>query len=99
MTQSAVAPGIADRITEAADLVTVALDALLPRAVGPEGRLTEAMRYVVLGPGKRLRPYFALETGRMYGLPERSVLRCACALEAIHAYSLCLLYTSDAADE
>jgi farnesyl diphosphate synthase len=66
----------------------VALDELLPRAEGPEGRLTEAMRYVVLGPGKRLRPYFALETGRMFGLPERGVLRCACAIEAIHAYSL-----------
>ena len=66
----------------------MALDELLPRAEGPEGRLTEAMRYVVLGPGKRLRPYFALETGRMFGLPERGVLRCACAIEAIHCYSL-----------
>ena len=75
-------------MTEAADLVTVALDELLPRSEGPEGRLTEAMRYVVLGPGKRLRPYFALETGRMYGLEDRGILRCACALEAIHAYSL-----------
>ena len=82
------ARSIADRVTAAADLVTVAIDELLPRADGPEGRLTEAMRYVVLGPGKRLRPYFALETGRMFGLAERSVLRCACALECIHAYSL-----------
>ena len=76
------------RIANAADLVTVALDELLPRADGPEVRLTEAMRYAVLGPGKRLRPYFALETGRIFGLPERPVLRAACALECIHAYSL-----------
>lgn len=76
------------RITESADVVTVALDELLPRADGPESRLTEAMRYAALGPGKRLRPFFAIETGRMFGLPERPVLRAACALECVHAYSL-----------
>ena len=76
------------RITQAADLVTVALDELLPRADGPESQLTEAMRYAALGPGKRLRPFFALETGKLFDLPERSVLRAACALECVHAYSL-----------
>ncbi|MGZ9114577.1 MAG: polyprenyl synthetase family protein, partial [Brevundimonas sp.] len=50
-----------DRVAEIADLVTVALDELLPRASGPESRLTEAMRYAALGPGKRLRPFFAME--------------------------------------
>jgi len=79
---------LARRVAEAADLVTVALDELLPRADGPESRLTEAMRYAALGPGKRLRTFFALETGRMFDLDERSVLRSACALECIHAYSL-----------
>src|SRR5690242_10007309 len=78
----------AQRASEAADLVTVALDELLPRADGPEARLTEAMRYSALGPGKRLRPFFALETGRMFDLDERPVLRAACAVEMIHAYSL-----------
>jgi farnesyl diphosphate synthase len=82
------AEGFAKRVAEAGDLVTVALDELLPRAEGPEARLTEAMRYAALGPGKRLRPFFALETGRMFDLPERSVLRAACALECVHAYSL-----------
>lgn len=79
---------LAQRVAEAADLVTVALDALLPRADGPEQRLTEAMRYAALGPGKRLRPFFALETAKMFELEEGSVLRAACALECIHAYSL-----------
>jgi farnesyl diphosphate synthase len=79
---------LARRIAEAADVVTVALDELLPRAEGPEARLTEAMRYAALGPGKRLRPFFALETGRLFDLPDCSVLRAACALECIHAYSL-----------
>ncbi|MFL5295724.1 MAG: polyprenyl synthetase family protein [Phenylobacterium sp.] len=85
--QQGAAP-LARRVAEAADLVTVALDELLPRADGPEARLTEAMRYAALGPGKRLRTYFALETGRMFDLADRSVLRTACALECIHAYSL-----------
>ena len=79
---------LAHRIAETADVVTVALDALLPRADGPETRLMEAMRYAALGPGKRLRPFFAIETGKMFDLPERPVLRAACALECIHAYSL-----------
>ena len=78
----------AQRVAEAADLVTVALDELLHRAEGPESRLTEAMRYAALGPGKRLRPFFAMETGRMFDLDDRAVLRAACALECIQAYSL-----------
>ena len=76
------------RIAETADLVTVALDELLPRADGPDSRLTEAMRYAVLGPGKRLRPYLAIETARLFNADERSVLRAACALECIHSYSI-----------
>ncbi|MBX9801486.1 MAG: polyprenyl synthetase family protein [Caulobacteraceae bacterium] len=77
-----------DRVAEIADLVTVALDELLPRADGPESRLTEAMRYAALGPGKRLRPFFALEAASLFDIEERPVLRAACALECVHAYSL-----------
>jgi farnesyl diphosphate synthase len=75
-------------VAEVADLVTVALDELLPRASGPESRLTEAMRYAALGPGKRLRPFFALEAAELFDIEERPVLRAACALECVHAYSL-----------
>jgi len=83
-----VSVNLGKRIGQVADLVTVALDELLPRSDGPESRLMEAMRYAALGPGKRLRPFFALEVGRVFNLPERSVLRAACALECVHAYSL-----------
>ena len=76
------------RLNEAADRVTVALDALLPRAEGPEAHLNSAMRYAALGPGKRLRPFLAVEAGRLVNADERGVLRAACALECIHAYSL-----------
>ncbi len=81
-------PPLAQRMAETADLVTMALDQLLPRGEGPEARLTEAMRYAALGPGKRIRPFFALEAARLFDADENSVLRAACALECIHAYSL-----------
>ena len=81
-------PPLAQRLAETADLVTMALDELLPRGEGPEARLTEAMRYAALGPGKRLRPFFALETARLFEADGNATLRAACALECIHAYSL-----------
>ena len=75
-------------LSETADQVTVALDQLLPRADGAEERVVSAMRYAALGPGKRLRPFFAIECGRLFDLDERGPLRAGCALECIHAYSL-----------
>lgn len=85
MTGGADAPDFARRLAEAADLVTVAADALLPRGEGPESRLTEAMRTAVLGPGPRLRPFYLLETARMYDVDDRPALRVACAVECVHA--------------
>jgi farnesyl diphosphate synthase len=72
------------RIEEVAEQVDRTLRSLLPT----EGRLAEAMRYAVLGPGKRLRPFFAIEAGRLLGADGTAVLRAACALECVHAYSL-----------
>ena len=74
------------KLNETADRVTVALDALLPRAEGPEASLNSAMRYAALGPGKRLRPFLTLELGKLVHGDERGMLRAACALECIHAY-------------
>ena len=76
------------RLKETADRVNVTLDALLPRSQGPESRLIEAMRYAVLGGGKRLRPFFTLETGRMFDAEEGGLLRAASAIECVHTYSL-----------
>lgn len=76
------------KLNETADRVTVALDALLPRAEGPEASLNSAMRYAALGPGKRLRPFLTMELGNLIHGDERGLLRAACAVECIHAYSL-----------
>lgn len=79
---------LATRLDETADRITVALDTLIPRVQGPEARLMSAMRYAALGGGKRLRPFLVLETGRIFGVDERCLLRVAAALECVHTYSL-----------
>ncbi|MEZ5996566.1 MAG: polyprenyl synthetase family protein [Hyphomonadaceae bacterium] len=76
------------RIKETAERTHAALDGLLPRAQGPEARLLSAMRYSALSGGKRLRPFFTLETGRIFDADEGALLRTACAIECVHTYSL-----------
>lgn len=52
--------------------------------------LQQAMRYAVLGTGKRLRPLLVLASAWAVDVPEfdDTVMRAACAVELIHAYSL-----------
>jgi farnesyl diphosphate synthase len=61
--------------------------ALPPVAVAPE-RLHEAMRYAVLGGGKRVRPLLAYAAGEAAGADPARVDHVAAALELIHVYSL-----------
>jgi len=63
-----------------------ALDDLVP-ANAPAG-LGEAMRYAVLGGGKRLRPLLVLASCAAVGGDRFAAMRAACAVELIHAYSL-----------
>ena len=65
-----------------------ALAARLPRTDETPERLHAAMRYSVLGGGKRVRPILLLATGRALGLAEEQVEAAACALELVHVYSL-----------
>src|SRR5581483_12467721 len=51
-------------------------------------RLRQAIRYSLLGSGKRVRPILALAAGEIAGAPTRLVLPFARALEMIHTYSL-----------
>jgi len=50
--------------------------------------LEDAMRYSLLGGGKRIRPVLALATARAIGLEPSEILPLAAALELIHTYSL-----------
>ncbi|WP_395645427.1 polyprenyl synthetase family protein [Terricaulis sp.] len=76
------------RLKETAERVNIALDALLPKAEGPEARLTSAIRYSALDGGKRLRPFFTLEAGALFDADEAALLRAAVAIECVHTYSL-----------
>jgi len=51
-------------------------------------RLQDAMRYGLLGGGKRIRPALCLATAEAVGGQRQIALAPACALEMIHAYSL-----------
>jgi geranylgeranyl pyrophosphate synthase len=61
------------------------LNQLLPHEQAP---LIEAMRYALLGPGKRLRPQLVCATAQMFDLEPSFALDPACAVEMVHAYSL-----------
>jgi farnesyl diphosphate synthase len=81
-------PQLQVRLQEVAERVNTALDGLLPKAQGSEARLMTALRYSALDGGKRLRPFFTLETGRLFDADEGALLRTACAIECVHTYSL-----------
>src|ERR1035441_9461315 len=68
--------------------IELALAARLPHADAVPTRLHQAMRYSVLGGGKRVRPALLFATARAVGLAEDEVEAAACAIELVHVYSL-----------
>ena len=65
-----------------------ALEYWLPPEDTEPARFHQAMRYAVLGNGKRIRPVLAYATGEALGVPRAALDAPACAVEFIHAYSL-----------
>jgi geranylgeranyl diphosphate synthase type II len=61
---------------------------LLPPASAYPQSIHRAMRYSVLGGGKRIRPTLCLEAAALVGPAQRGLEDLACALELIHTYSL-----------
>ena len=70
-----------------AERVDAVLDGVLPRVPVIEP-LPDAMRYAVLGGGKRIRPRLVYAAGRLAGAAMDSLDPAAAAVELIHAYSL-----------
>jgi len=60
----------------------------LPPADALPRRLHDAMRYAVLGGGKRVRPLLAFAAGEVVNAPAESLEVVSGAVEMIHAYSL-----------
>jgi farnesyl diphosphate synthase len=73
---------------ERQQLVEVRLQEILPSAEIVPARLHEAMRYAVLGGGKRIRPLLACASGELANAALDRVLIAGAAVEMIHAYSL-----------
>lgn len=76
-------------LDEISEKVNYTMDSLLPISAGTrEGKLLEAMRYVTLSRGKRLRPFLLVSSANLFGVGQESSLRAAAAIEFIHTYSL-----------
>lgn len=76
---------VRDRLEEARKAVDEELERLL---AGDGSGLFDAMRYAVLGGGKRFRPLLLLAAGGAFGTAREALLPYACAVEFIHNYSL-----------
>jgi len=79
---------LAEYLAERRALVDRTLDAQLPPAATPPVVIHEAMRYAVLGGGKRVRPILAIAAAEACGADPAPLVAHFAALELIHTYSL-----------
>jgi len=77
-----------EKLTGYQQRVDKALDGYLPVEDPPEHNLAEAIRYSVIGGGKRIRPAMVYAAGEAMGASHEILDIPACAVEMIHAYSL-----------
>lgn len=75
-------------LTNRAQQLEAVLNKLLPRMKSGEANLIEAMRYAVLGGGKRLRGYLVTEVASLFNIPMEKALYVGASVEMLHAYSL-----------
>ena len=63
-------------------------DRLFPVPEDARAVLYEAMRYAVIGGGKRMRPLLVVAACDLFNVDRERALRVACAIELVHVYSL-----------
>ncbi len=80
--------GVKEYLAMAAELTDKRLMEILPGGDAVPHTLAEAMRYLTLAGGKRLRPALALAAAEAVGGGWGEVAEVACAIEMIHTYSL-----------
>ncbi|MFN7398544.1 MAG: polyprenyl synthetase family protein [Sandaracinobacter sp.] len=68
--------------------VDARFDRLFPVPEDPRAMLYEAMRYAVIGGGKRMRPLLVVAACDLFNVDRERALRVACAIELVHVYSL-----------
>ena len=79
---------VREELRDYATKVESRLAALVPDADPETAIVSEAMRYSLLGGGKRIRPYLTRAFSRLAGGDPATALDFGCALEMVHAYSL-----------
>jgi geranylgeranyl diphosphate synthase type II len=70
------------------DSIELHLDKFTRCQLGCPQRLSEAIRYSVLSPGKRVRPLLTLLACQAVGGEAQLAIPAACAIEFVHVYSL-----------
>jgi len=83
-----ISPSLSAAMVHAATSVAETMERILPKSSFAEQKLFEAMRYSVLGGGKRLRPFLVLNAAQLFGVDEDCALRAAASIECLHCYSL-----------
>jgi len=78
----------AERVRDYQSRVETALDSWLPAATTEPRTLHDAMRYAILGAGKRIRPVLVYASGEAFGVSASALDGPAVAVEMIHGYSL-----------
>src|SRR6267378_2911547 len=64
------------------------LEQFVPSATTSPSTIHSAIRWSLLGAGKRLRPALVMAVGRTFGGLQEDLLDVACAFEMVHTYSL-----------
>ncbi|MBS0382478.1 MAG: polyprenyl synthetase family protein [Proteobacteria bacterium] len=77
-----------ERVADYRKRVERALEARLPAEGTRPAALHAAMRYSVLGGGKRVRPLLCYAAGELLGVAAGRLDDAACAVECVHAFSL-----------
>lgn len=77
-----------ERVPEYSARIEKVLESWLPSADKTPQRLHQAMRYSVLGGGKRMRPLLVYASGEVLGVRRELLDAPAAAVEFIHTYSL-----------
>ena len=64
------------------------LSNILEKKISTNKNLNDAMRYSVLGGGKRIRPFLVAECSKFFDTDEDEIMQIAAAIELLHVYSL-----------
>ena len=81
-------PNLETALKHASGLIDQKLEEFLVVPDAPEGRVIEAMKYTLMGGGKRLRAFLCIQTAKLFNVEEAHYARVATAIECAHSYSL-----------